>query len=123
MRKSENSIINKYGAFGRTILLIILSGCISTAAIAQNIIVEESGDDMLNLSTGSSGKIRQEKQRIENLPRIIRSQTVFSYLRNSNIYFTSHLKELASIFNEAEALTISSKKIWESHNWSFSNYL
>ena len=53
--------MNKYGAFGRTVLLIILSGCISTAAIAQNIIVEESGDDTLNLSTGSSGKIRQEK--------------------------------------------------------------
>ena len=61
MRKSENSIINDYGAFGRTVLLIILSGCISTAAIAQNIIVEESGDDTLDVSTGSSGKIRQEK--------------------------------------------------------------
>ena len=61
MRKSENRIINKYGAFGRTVFLIILSGCISTATIVQNIIVEESGDDMLDVSTGSSGKIRQEK--------------------------------------------------------------
>ena len=62
MRKSEKStFINKYGAFGRTVLLIILSGCISTAAIAQNIIVEESGDDTLDVSTGSSGKTSQEK--------------------------------------------------------------
>ena len=61
IRKSENRIINKYGAFGRTVFLIILSGFISTAAIAQNIIVEESGDDTLDVSTGSSGKIRQEK--------------------------------------------------------------
>ena len=61
MRKSENCIINKYGAFGKTVFLIILSGCILSAAIDQNIVVEESGDDMLNVSTGSSGKIRQEK--------------------------------------------------------------
>ena len=61
MRKSENSIINKYGVFGRTVLLIILSGCISTTAIAQNIVVEESGDAILDVSNGSSGKIWQEK--------------------------------------------------------------
>ena len=62
MRKSENRIINKYGAFGRAVFLIILSGYISTAAIAQNIIVEESGDDTLHVSNGSSGKIWQEKK-------------------------------------------------------------
>ena len=62
MRKSENCIINKYGAFGRAVFLIILSGCISTATIAQNIIVEESGDDMLDASTSSSGKTSQENQ-------------------------------------------------------------
>ena len=49
--------MNKYGAFGRTVLLIILSGCISTTAIAQNIVVEESGDAILDVSNGSSGKI------------------------------------------------------------------
>ena len=63
MRKSEKStFINKYGAFGRAVFLIILSGCITTATIAQNIIVDESGDDMLDASTSSSGKTSQENQ-------------------------------------------------------------
>merc|ERR1712110_236409 len=61
MRKSENCIINKYGAFGRTVFLIILSGCISTATIAQNIIVEESGDDMLDASTSSSDEFGNKR--------------------------------------------------------------
>ena len=96
MRKSENCIINKYGAFGRAVFLIILSGCISTVTIAQNIIVEESGDDMLDASTSSSGKTSQENQ--NRKPKqifcnIIRSEIVFSYLQNSKIYFISHVKE------------------------------
>ena len=96
MRKSENCIINKYGAFGRAVFLIILSGCISTATIAQNIIVEESGDDMLDASTSSSGKTSQENQ--NRKPKQIfynniRSETVFSYLQNSKIYFISYVKE------------------------------
>merc|ERR1711863_153377 len=62
MRSSENcTLINKYGAFGRTVFLIIVSGCISTAAIAQNIIVEESGDDTLNVSTGSSDDLGNKR--------------------------------------------------------------
>ena len=99
MRKSENCIINKYGAFGRAVFLIILSGCISTATIAQNIIVEESGDDMLDASTSSSGKTSQEnqnrkpKQIFNNKSYEIRSEIAFSYLPNSKIYFISHVKE------------------------------
>ena len=100
MRKSENCIINKYGAFGRAVFLIILSGCISTATIAQNIIVDESGDDMLDASTSSSGKTSQENQNrkpkqifYNKSYEIIRSEIVFSHLPNSKIYFISYVKE------------------------------
>ena len=115
MRKSENCIINKYGAFGRAVFLIILSGCISTATIAQNIIVDESGDDMLDASTSSSGKIRQEKTEWNNILQsyeksftvLICSETVFSYLQNCTwkgvnyqVFWLSQISEYHKLVNQ-----------------------